>query len=58
MGMLEEQWRKDKDPDLDVDDDARLLYDREKHWKDMLEENIKDKGKARVLRWEVYKKEK
>ena len=53
MDMLQEKSREEKYPKLEVEED---VYYREKHQKDMLEENIKDTGKVHALRWQVYKK--
>ena len=33
------------------------MDDTEKHWKDIVEENINDKGKFHEIMWEVYMKE-
>ena len=56
--MLEEQKRGERDPELEVEEDIMLLNNRDNHWKDVVEENHKDKGEVHALRWEVYMKEK
>ena len=50
MDVLEEQSREYSEPDLDVDEDIRLLDDRRKHGKDIVEDNINDKLKVHTLR--------
>ena len=55
MDMLEEQSREQKDPNIYIDEYVRLWKN---HWKEMLEENIQDMGKAHAFRQEVYNKEK
>ena len=58
MGMLEEQSREERYPVLEVEEDIRILDNREKHWKGIVEENINNKGKVHALRWGVYTKDK
>ena len=58
MGMLKEQKREERDPDLKVEKYVMCLYERKNHWKDVLEENHQDKGEVYPLMWEVYIKEK
>ena len=49
---------EERGPDLEVVEYIMLLYYRQKHWKDVLEENHEYKGEVHALRWEVYMKEK
>ena len=56
MDMLEEQPKGEKYPNLEVGKDVGLSYDRKKNWKDMLEDNTKNKGEVYSLQGEVYKK--
>ena len=57
MEILEDKFREEKYPNLDMDGDVNILDGRDKHWQDMLEENIKDKGQVYESTWQVYKKE-
>ena len=41
-----------------MDEDIRILDERKKHWNDIFEEIINDKGEIHALRQEVYMKEK
>ena len=50
--------REEKDPNPEVGEDIRILNNRENNWKEIVKENIKEKGKIHLLRWEVYMKEK
>ena len=50
MDMLEEHLREEIDPDLGVDEDTRICDEKENYWKDMLGDNIEDKGKVHALR--------
>ena len=54
MGILGGNSRKERYPGLEVEGNIRILYDRERHWEDIIEENIRDKGKVHALRWKVY----
>ena len=40
-------------PQHEINEDVRLFDDRKKRWKDLLKENIQDKGKVHTLRWEI-----
>ena len=50
--------REEKDPNMEVGKDIRILNNRENNWKEIVKENIKEKGKIHLLRWEAYMKEK
>ena len=50
MDMLEEQERKERDPDLEVDKDIIISDYRQKLWKNFLKNNHEDKGKVHTLR--------
>ena len=45
-----------KDPNLNVEEDIRLLDSRYKHWNKIVEGNINDKGGLLLLKWELYMK--
>ena len=51
--MLEEKYREQRYPILDMDKDESLLNDIENKWKYMFQYNIKDKQNINALRWEV-----
>ena len=57
MEILEDKFREEKYPNLDMDGDVNILDGRDKHWQDMLEENIKDKEQVHESTWQVCKKE-
>ena len=44
MYVLEEKLGVDRDPKLKINEDISLCDNRGKHWKEMPEENIEDKG--------------
>ena len=58
MGMLEENFREERESELEMDEDISILEEREKHWKYFVEDNTDDKGKVRMLSWELYMKQK
>ena len=53
--MSEGQVPKERDPDLNEEEDIRLDAIREEHWRDFSEEGD-DKKEVHALRWEVYVK--
>ena len=50
----EEQVMEERDPDIEWEEDFRISTDREEHWKEIEEEDNKDRGKVHALWWEVY----
>ena len=48
--ILEGQLREERYTELEVEEDIMLLDDRDKHWKDIVEEKDEDKGKVCALR--------
>ena len=53
VGMFEEQYGEERDPNLEINEDVSICDYRGNHWKDILEDNIEYKGKSHVLRWDV-----
>ena len=39
-----------------MEGDVKILVNMEKYWKNVVEENINEKGEFYALRWEVYVK--
>ena len=39
-----------------MEGDINILVNMENYWKDVVEENINEKGEIYALRWEVYVK--
>ena len=53
VGMFEEQYGEERDPNLEINEDVSICDYRGNHRKDILEDNIEYKGKSHVLRWDV-----
>ena len=39
---------------MEVEKDLKIPDERQNHWKDIIEDNTKDKRKVHALGWEVY----
>ena len=48
--------REDRDPKLEVKEHTMILDDGKKHWKEVVEDHYKYKGKDHDPRLEVYMK--
>ena len=48
--------REEREPTIEISEDARICCDVGNHWNIMLDENIKDKDSIHGLTWEVYNK--
>ena len=55
---VEEHVLEDRELDLDEEEDIRITYSREEHWRDVADDNEKDRSEIHALRWDVYMKEK
>ena len=56
MDVLEEFSRRYRDPEPEINEDVNICGGMRNHWMDVLDDYIKDRGKVRIFRWEVYKK--
>ena len=54
--MLEEQVLEEIFPDLEKEEDIRIPDIREEHWRDVYDDNTKDRSKVHALRFDIYMK--
>ena len=58
--MLDEQVVDERGPQLEMEEDIRILDNRQEHWEEVFEDNNENRSKVHALRWEVsmkYKEE-
>ena len=56
MDLLEEFSRRYRDPEPEINDDVNICGGMGNHYKDVLDDHIKEKVNVSIFRWEVYKK--
>ena len=52
--MLEVKPKKERDPDLEVEEDISIFENMEKNWKNIVEENINKKGGSCIWVGVIY----
>ena len=55
MYKLEDTMLEERDPDLDEEDDTKMVYSREGHWRDVYKD-YESMSKIHSLWWYVYTK--